>query len=111
MTVALADESCEATRKGMVRLAETAIRALLRQVPEWSLTGEGKRLERGFRFKNFAEALAFINALGTVAEQQNHHPDIAFGWGYARIAFTTHDAGGLTRNDLVMAAKTDRLAR
>ena len=60
-------------------------------------------LKKRFNFSNFAEALDFVNRAGAIAEKLDHHPDITFGWGYAEIALTTHDAGGLTHNDFDLA--------
>lgn len=107
--MALADEHCVASRRGMVRLGEAEIRSLISALPAWVLSTDHQRIERDYRFKNFTEALAFVNELGAIAEFENHHPDLALGWGYVRVAFTTHDAGGLTRNDLIMAAKCEVL--
>ena len=62
---------------------------------EWNVV-DGHHLEREFRFKNFADALAFTNKIGAIAEQLNHHPDISLGWGKVRVTMWTHDAGGIT---------------
>ena len=62
-----------------------------------------------FNFKNFAESLAFVNKVGEIAESQDHHPDITFGWGYAEFQITTHDAGGLTRKDFALAKKIEAI--
>lgn len=66
-------------------------------------------LKKRFEFKNFAQSLDFVNKIGAIAETADHHPDIAFGWGYAEIAFTTHDRGGITDVDFSLAAKTDAI--
>lgn len=68
---------------------------------------EGEWLKKRFEFRNFSESLAFVNKIGEIAEVADHHPDIKFGWGYAEIELTTHDVGGLTRNDLEVAEKID----
>ena len=68
----------------------------------WNI--DGKMLKRRFEFGNFAEALAFINQVGEVAEKLDHHPDISFGWGYAEVATTTHDRGGITDFDVSLAS-------
>ena len=60
-------------------------------------------LKKRFEFRNFAESLEFVNKVGALAETADHHPDIAFGWGYAEIAFTTHDRGGITDVDFALA--------
>lgn len=68
-------------------------------------------LSREWKFKNFRLALAFINAVGAVAEELKHHPDIEFGWGYARLKITTHDAGHtLTEKDFQLAQRIDQLS-
>ena len=66
-------------------------------------------LEKEFRFKDFAEALAFTNKVGAIAEAEGHHPDIYVAWGKVRITIWTHKIDGLTRSDFVLAAKIDRL--
>ena len=70
---------------------------------------DGGKLSRKFIFKNFAEALAFVNRVGQIAEAADHHPDICFGWGYAEISTTTHDRGGVTDVDFALAAKISEL--
>lgn len=72
-------------------------------------TVDGDRIKRRFEFKNFAEALEFVNKVGAIAEDADHHPDITFGWGYAEIATTTHDRGGVTNVDLALAEKVDAI--
>lgn len=79
------------------------------EIKGWSVSADGKTITREFKFRNFAEAQFFVNLVGAVAEAEGHHPDIAFGWGYAAFALTTHDAGGLTENDFIIAAKIDEL--
>lgn len=66
----------------------------------------GKLLKR-FTFANFAESLVFVNKIGEIAETHDHHPDINFGWGYAEIYITTHDAGGITEKDFALAKEID----
>ena len=71
---------------------------------------EGRRIERGYKFKNFAEAFAFVQRAAELAEAEGHHPDISFGWGYAKVSLQTKKIKGLHENDFIMAAKLDRLA-
>ena len=71
--------------------------------------GEGA-LARTFTFPDFASALAFVVKVGCAAEKRDHHPDVELGWGKARIAWSTHDAGGITQLDLDMAEATTKLA-
>ncbi len=75
----------------------------------WQLVGE-KKLEKTFVFDDFRDALAFVNQVGTVAEEENHHPDIQLSYGKAVIQIWTHDVGGLTQNDFVLAAKIEQRA-
>lgn len=77
--------------------------------PEWSIEG-GKSIKRAFKFKNFKEALNFVNIIGEIAENEGHHPDIELGWGRVSVEFTTHKIGGLSTNDFIMAAKIDERA-
>lgn len=72
----------------------------------WKLI-EGKRLEKSYKFKDFKEALAFVNDIGKVAEEEGHHPDIELRWGRVRLTYWTHKIGGLSEPDFVMAAKSD----
>ena len=66
-------------------------------------------LEKNFKFKNFLESQKFVNKVGEISEQEGHHPDILFGWGYAKISITTHAIEGLSENDFILAAKIDRI--
>jgi 4a-hydroxytetrahydrobiopterin dehydratase len=87
---------------------ETARELLGRIGPAWRIV-EGKRLEREFTFKNFRRAMAFAQAIATIAEEQQHHPDLCVGWGYVRVSLHTHSIGGLHENDFILAAKIDAL--
>jgi 4a-hydroxytetrahydrobiopterin dehydratase len=69
------------------------------------------KLLKRFTFVNFAESLAFVNKIGEIAETNDHHPDITFGWGYAEVFITTHDAGGITSKDFALAKEIDGLAK
>ena len=66
-------------------------------------------LEKKFKFKNFLESQNFIIEVGKISEQEGHHPDISFGWGYAKINITTHAIEGLSENDFILAAKIDKI--
>ena len=80
---------------------------LLRQVKDWKLSEDGKWLKKHFDFKDFKEALAFVNKVGAIAEEEGHHPDITFTWGKVDIDLTTHAIKGLSENDFILAAKID----
>jgi len=70
---------------------------------------EGHHVTRAFKFKNFVDALAFVNKVGALAEQQGHHPDIFLAWGKAEVTTWTHSINGLSESDFILAAKIDRL--
>lgn len=106
----LAGKTCTPCRGGVPPLNPTAVAAHLRQMPEWTIRDEGRRIERRFTFATFLEALAFVQKVGKIAEAEQHHPDLAFGWGYATVSLQTHAINGLHDNDFIVAAKIDRLA-
>jgi 4a-hydroxytetrahydrobiopterin dehydratase len=107
----LAEEKCVACRKGEPALTGAEIENLKYHVPEWQVTDvDGvPRLERTFKFKNFAEALDFTNKVGAIAEAEDHHPRIVTEWGRVTLQWWTHVIGGLHRNDFVMAARSDQI--
>jgi 4a-hydroxytetrahydrobiopterin dehydratase len=107
----LTEMKCVACRGGEPTLTEQEIYRLMPQVSEWQVKevdGE-KRLERVFKFKNFAEALAFTDKVGAAAEAEDHHPLLVTEWGKVTVNWWTHVIHGLHQNDFVMAAKTDQL--
>jgi len=108
---ALTDEKCTACRRDSPLATETEVRELQPQIPEWTLLErEGiERLERVYRFANFAESLSFTNRVGAVAEEEGHHPAILTEWGRVTVTLWTHKIRGLHRNDFIMAAKIDSL--
>ena len=109
MTGALVEKSCIPCRGGVAPLAREEALRLHQQVPDWTLLDDASKIERKFTFPNFRAALAFVDAIGALAEAQDHHPDIAFGWGYATVSLYTHKIKGLHENDFIMAAKIDRI--
>jgi 4a-hydroxytetrahydrobiopterin dehydratase len=81
----------------------------LPEVPDWAIV-EDKKIEKEFKFKDFKESLAFINKVGAIAEEENHHPDINLhNWNKVKISLSTHAIKGLSDNDFIMAAKIDLL--
>ena len=109
---ALVKEHCLACRKDSPRVTDAEIADLQPQIPAWTLVEqEGvSRLERSYGFNDFAQALAFTNKVGALAEEEDHHPAILTEYGKVTIAWWTHTIRGLHRNDFIMAAKTDQLA-
>lgn len=104
----LADKTCVPCRGGTPPLAGVELEELAGRVPGWEVV-DGHHLRRDFRFANFREALAFVNRVGELAEEQGHHPDLSLGWGRAEVVVYTHKIDGLTESDFVFAAKADRL--
>jgi 4a-hydroxytetrahydrobiopterin dehydratase len=108
--MALTEKTCVPCRGGIPPLTENEAHVFAREVPEWTLTHSATRIERAFRFGDFVAALDFVNKVGALAEEEGHHPDIAFGWGYATVELYTHKIKGLHENDFIMAAKIDAIA-
>lgn len=89
-------------------MAASEIAALLPQLEGWEVVNE-HHLSKTYTFKNFAEALAFVNRVGAMAEEQWHHPDVHLAWGKVTVEIWTHKINGLTESDFVFAAKCDAL--
>jgi len=90
-------------------LGRDASIACLADRPDWQLSADDKRILRDFRFHTFSDALAFVNSVGAIADEEGHHPDICLGWGYVSISLQTHAIDGLHENDFILAAKIDML--
>lgn len=105
----LSDKHCIPCRGGVPALKGADLQALHQQLPPgWEVVDE-HHLIRSFKFPDFVKALAFVNAVGAVAEQEGHHPDIFLAWGMVRMEIFTHKVDGLTESDFILAAKADRL--
>ena len=104
--------TCTACRKGEPVVTDAEAAELHPQVAGWRMVERDgiRRLERAFTFANFAEALAFTNKVGVLAETSGHHPALLTEWGKVTVTWWTHKIGGLHRNDFVMARKTDVIA-
>src|SRR5215831_13427011 len=89
MTETLAEKTCTPCRGGVPPLARDEALRFQSQAPEWELPDDARRIERTFRFRNFREALAFVQRVGELAETEGHHPDFSFGWGYATVSLKT----------------------
>jgi 4a-hydroxytetrahydrobiopterin dehydratase len=106
----LSQEKCEACRAGAPAVTESEIAELSLNITQWKLINEGMmKLQRTFRFHNFAEAMAFTVKVGELAEWESHHPAILTEWGRVTVTWWTHAIRGLHRNDFIMAAKTDEI--
>lgn len=108
--MSLSEKTCVPCRGGVPPLTPVEAQVYRDQVPAWEFTHGATRIERDFKFGNFADAMIFVNQVGHLAEAEGHHPDILFGWGYAHVTLYTHKIKGLHENDFIMAAKIDGLA-
>ena len=108
----LKDKKCVPCEGGVIPFDISEIHKYQKKVDGWSLLNDHNDiffLEKNFKFKNFIESQNFINKVGKISEEENHHPDITFGWGYAKIVITTHSIKGLSQNDFILAAKIDAI--
>lgn len=107
--VKLTDLRCVPCRGGEAPLKGEIVKELSEQLSkDWQIVEE-HHLERQFKFKNFLAALDFVSKAGWLAEDEGHHPDICFGWGWVKITLWTHKIGGLSKNDFILAAKIDQI--
>jgi 4a-hydroxytetrahydrobiopterin dehydratase len=107
----LADKTCVPCRGGVLPLKGDKLAEIYRQLAEptqWKIVNE-HHLVRTYKFPDFKSALAFVNRVGALAEEQGHHPDILLGWGKVEITIWTHAVNGLTESDFILAAKIDQL--
>ncbi len=115
MSGLLVGNDCQPCRGIGRAMDEDEFIPMMAEVPDWKLTikrhkGQDCRtIKRSFEFGDFAQTQTFVSAVGAMAEEQGHHPDIEHGWGYAHITFFTHELGGLTKNDFICAAKVDEI--
>lgn len=106
--MSLADNKCVPCRGGVPPLEPAKIKELLGQLESgWELNNEG-HIQRLYSFKDFSEALAFVNRVGAIAEDEGHHPDLYLAWGKCKVEIWTHKIQGLTESDFYLASKADR---
>ena len=91
------------------QLSASEQQALLSQLPQWQVIGSPSELRREFRFKNYYHVMSFVIASAWIANKEGHHPDLEVSYGRVLVRYSTHDAGGLTRNDFICCAKIDAL--
>jgi 4a-hydroxytetrahydrobiopterin dehydratase len=106
----LADAHCTPLRGEEHRLPRAAIDGHLAALPGWELDPDGGRIRKTFRFDDYYRTMAFVNALAFVAHREDHHPDLGVHYNRCVVEYSTHDVGGLSRNDFICAAKAERLA-
>ena len=108
----LLKKKCVPCEGGVAPLDVSEIHKYQKKIDGWNVNKNDKNiffLEKGFKFKNFLDSQDFVNNVGKVSEKEGHHPDIIFGWGYAKINITTHAIEGLSENDFILAAKIDEI--
>ena len=108
----LYEKECIPCRGGVLPFDISNVHKYLKKVDGWDVRKNKDNsffIEKEFKFKNFLDSQKFINEVGNLAEQQGHHPDIIFGWGYAKIQIFTHKIKGLVESDFILAAKIDKI--
>ena len=108
----LLNKKCIPCEGGVLPFDISEIHKYQKKVDGWDVKKDEKKiyfLEKNFLFKNFVSSQNFISKVGKIAENENHHPDISYGWGYASIKITTHAIEGLSENDFILAAKIDQI--
>lgn len=93
------------------KLVPDQVEALLAEVPGYKLDDKREQISKEYSFPDFYETIGFVNALAYIANQEDHHPDLTVTYGKCKVSFTTHDAGGLTENDFICAARVNALIR
>ena len=109
----LSKKKCIPCEGGSSSLEYNEIHKYLKKIDDWDVKKNEKNnyyIEKKFIFKNFIESQKFVNLVGEISEKEGHHPDIAFGWGYAKIKILTHAVKGLSENDFILASKIDAKA-
>ena len=109
----LSKKKCIACDGKIPPFDKSEIHKYLKKVDGWNVKSDKDKsfyLIKNFNFENFKESQKFVNKVGNIAEEENHHPDISFGWGYAEVRVTTHAIKGLSENDFILAAKIDQIS-
>ena len=108
----LLNKKCVPCEGGVAAFDLSEIHKYQKKIDGWEVINNKEKiyfLEKKFTFKNFLESQKFVNEVGKISEEEGHHPDITFGWGYAKIDITTHAIKGLSENDFILAAKIDKI--
>jgi 4a-hydroxytetrahydrobiopterin dehydratase len=106
-TCDLATKSCKPCEGGVPPLTPAEIEPLLRELKDWEVAG--KEIAKTYRFKNYYETIAFVNAVAWLSHREDHHPDLEVDYNQCRVRYSTHAIGGLSENDFICAAKVDSL--
>lgn len=103
----LVSKHCQPCKPGTPALNSSEVSKLLKSLDGWALAGGA--IQREFKFKNFYETMAFVNAVAFIANKEDHHPDLEVGYNRCLVKYSTHSVGGLSENDFICAAKVDQL--
>ena len=109
----LSKKKCVACDGKIPPFDTSEIHKYLKKVDGWDVKSNDDKsfyLIKNFKFKNFEESQKFVNKIGYIAEEENHHPDISFGWGYCQVKIFTHAIKGLAESDFILAAKIDKIS-
>ena len=109
----LANKKCVPCEGGIPAFDKSEIHKYLKKVDGWDVKEDEKKnfyLFKEFKFENFLASQSFVNQVGEISEKEGHHPDIWYGWGYAKIKIFTHAIKGLHESDFVLAAKVDKIS-
>ena len=105
----LHNQKCKPCTGSTPKLYQNEINKYLQEIDNWSTNDKQEMIFKKFKFKNFKLSNIFVNKVGVIAENEGHHPDISFGWGYCLIMIHTHAISGLSINDFYLAAKIDKI--
>lgn len=112
LMVDLIKKKCVPCEGGVIPFDISEIHKYQKKVDGWNLTKNEKNiffLEKNFKFQNFKDSQNFVNNVGKISEEEGHHPDIIFGWGYAKVQIFTHKIKGLVESDFILAAKINKI--
>lgn len=101
---------CSSCSKDTPKLNSKEIKENLKYLINWNVNDEGEMIFKNYKFKNFKNALKFVNSVSQIAENESHHPDLSLGWGYCLVMLHTHAIKGLSKNDFILASKIDLLS-
>ena len=107
----LTQKNCKPCEGGVKPLDSTEIARLMQKIPQWQFVEDKQELHRSFKFKNYYQTMAFVNAVAWLAHQEDHHPDLEVSYSQCLVRYSTHAIGGLSDNDFICAAKVDALLR
>ncbi len=106
----LTEQHCEPCEGGVAPMNAAEVTEALKKLKGWSANDAATCISKSFKFKNFYQTMAFVNAVAFIANQQNHHPDLTVGYDKCHIEYSTHAIDGLSINDFICAARIDQLS-